>query len=99
MRGRFADRRWRLLTLVGGAIYAIFLVAAPFSHHDIECHRKTPMHCSSCTSSPLGADPHPPAVPGAAQLADAGPVVGFQLVVRGILLTVRSTGRSPPTHA
>ena len=96
MRGRLEQRRWRLLTLVGGTLYALFLIAAPFSHHDIDCHRKTPLHCSSCTSSPLGADPHPLGSPGTAQLDDAGPVVGFQLQADSILLTVRSTGRSPP---
>lgn len=99
MGRRFEDPRGRLLSIVAGAIYAVLLITAPVSHHDIDCHRKTPLHCSSCTSSPLGANPHPPANLGAALLADAGPVVGFRLLADGILLTLRSTGRSPPDHA
>ena len=98
MRRGIGDRHWRFLAYVGGAIYALFLITAPFQHHDILCHLKTPLHCTSCTSSLVGSDPHTLAIFGAWNLADAGRAVPFQLLAAGVLLPVRSTGRSPPSH-
>src|SRR2546428_10304526 len=92
------DRRRQPLTLFGLAIYALFLVSAPFEHHDLACELKTPQHCTACTSTQLGADPYMPALVGAWNLADAGRATAFQPTVAGILLPVRSTGRSPPNH-
>jgi hypothetical protein len=89
----------RRLALVGMAIYAVFLVASPFEHHDLSCELKTPQHCTSCTSTQLGSDTHVILAPGAAQLADAGRADAFIVLAEGTLLAVRSTGRSPPTHA
>ncbi len=99
MRGLLGDRRWRFLTFAGGALYALFLAIAPLDHDDIACHFKTPQHCASCSSSLVGSDPDAPVVLGAWNLADAGRVVGFQLIVDAVLLPARSTGRSPPLHA
>lgn len=89
----------RRLALVGMAIYALFLVASPFEHHDLSCELKTPQHCTSCSSTQLGSDTHVVLAPGAAQLADAGRASTVVLLDEGTLLTVRSTGRSPPSHA
>ena len=80
-------------------MYALFLILAPFEHHDVACHFKTPQHCTACASSLVGSDPDTPAILGAWHLSDAGRVVGTQFVADGILLSVRSTGRSPPVHA
>lgn len=99
MNGRFGDRRWRCLAWVGGALYAFFLIAAPFEHHDIACHLRTPQHCTSCNSSLVGSDPQTPAIFGAWHLADAGRAIAFQPIANDVLLPVRSTGRSPPTHS
>jgi hypothetical protein len=99
MAGRSGDRRYRLLALAGLVLYAIFLVAAPFEHHDLACHLKTPQHCTSCTSSQLGSDPGAPLVPPASQLVDAGSAVSVHLLGEGTLLAARSTGRSPPLSA
>jgi len=96
MPRRGEDLHSRRLALAGLAIYAVFLVASPFEHHDLLCHLKTPQHCTSCASSQLGSDPHTPQILGAWHLADAGRAVSFQLLVEGTLLAVRSTGRSPP---
>jgi hypothetical protein len=96
MAGRSGDRCYRLLALVGLAVYAIFLVASPFEHHDLLCHLKTPQHCTSCTSSQLGSDPDAPLVQPASHLVDAGSAVSVHLLAEGTLLAVRSTGRSPP---
>ena len=81
---------------IGLAVYAMFLVTAPFLHHDLACELKNPQHCTSCTSSVLGSDPNPPATPGASNLADAGGAIAEQVVVDDLLLAVRTTGRSPP---
>ncbi len=96
MQGRLTDRRARILGFVGVALYAVFLAASPFEHHDLLCEIKTPQHCTACTSSLVGADPNSPAVPGVCDLADAGRALSFQPLVEGTLLVVRSTGRSPP---
>ena len=81
------------------AIYALFLLASPFEHHDLACELKTPRHCTSCSSSQLGSDTQVTQAPGAAQLADAGSAVSVQVLATDTLLAVRSTGRSPPAHA
>ena len=81
------------------AIYALFLIASPFEHHDLSCELKTPQHCTSCTSTQLGSDTHVSVAPGAAQLADAGSAAAFVLLDEGTLLVVRTTGRSPPALA
>ena len=86
----------RRLALVGVAIYALFVIASPFEHHDLSCELKTPQHCTSCASTQLGSDTHVILAPGAAQLADAGRASAFVLLDEGTLLVVRSTGRSPP---
>ena len=85
--------------VVGVALYALFLVIAPFEHHDLVCHFKTPTHCTSCTSSLPGANTHAPAAVGAANLPYAGGAFAAVVVTDGSLLTVRSTGRSPPAAA
>ena len=87
----------RRLALVGVAIYALFLVAAPFEHHDLQCELKTPQHCTSCTSTQLGSDPHILLNPGVWHLADAGRAIAVLHLAEDTLLAVRSTGRSPPT--
>jgi hypothetical protein len=87
------------LALVGMAIYALFLVASPFEHHDLSCELKTPQHCTSCTSTQLGSDTQIILAPGAAQLADAGIASPFVILDEGTLLVLRTTGRSPPARA
>jgi hypothetical protein len=80
-------------------LYALFLLTAPYEHHDLACHLKTPLHCTACTSSVVGSDPHTPAIVGAWHLSDAGRACATQLLSAGALLTVSSNGRSPPRHA
>ena len=96
MTRRRSGRLSRRLALVGMAIYAVFLIASPFEHHDLSCELKTPQHCTSCTSTQLGSDTQVLLAPGAAQLADAGVASSFVVLDEGTLLVVRSTGRSPP---
>jgi len=96
MRGRLSDWRWRPVAFVGIALYATFLVVAPFEHHDLVCHLKNPIHCTSCSSSLPGSDPNAPDVLGASSLSDAGRAVAIHVLADDTLLSVRSTGRSPP---
>jgi hypothetical protein len=96
MPGRSNGRRSRGWASVGVAIYAIFLLTSQFEHHDLLCELKTPQHCTACTSSVVGSDPTAPAALGAWQLADAGSAVSSQVLAADVLLSVRSTGRSPP---
>lgn len=99
MLGRVGGRVWRSLSFIGVALYAVFLITAPFEHHDLNCELKTPQHCTSCASSQLGADPHTPALFGIWRLADAGRAMPFVVISTGVLLQVKTTGRSPPTHS
>ena len=96
MGGNLFHHCWRRLAKVGVALYAVFLLTAPFEHHDLVCHLKTPRHCTVCAAQVLGSDPQCPASVGAAELADAGFAVAAHQAADGILLSVHSTGRSPP---
>jgi hypothetical protein len=96
MENRPAGRSWRRLRCLGVTVYAAFLVTAPFAHHDLICHLKTPQHCTSCASSEPGSAPHAPELLGAWHLTDAGRAVLPPVVANGIVLAVGSTGRSPP---
>ena len=87
----------RRLALVGMALYALFLIASPFEHHDLQCELKTPQHCTSCTSTQLGSNPQTQLNPGVWHLADAGRAVAVDRLGKDTLLVVRSTGRSPPS--
>ncbi|HUC75901.1 MAG TPA: hypothetical protein VMS04_11450 [Vicinamibacterales bacterium] len=88
--------RLRVAALAGVALYALFLFATPFEHHDLSCELKTPDHCTACVASAVGADPQIPTAPGAGQLTDAGSAVPRDLAANSLMLVARSTGRSPP---
>jgi hypothetical protein len=90
-------RRPLRFAFMGVAFYAIFLVMAPFEHHDLLCHLKTPQHCTSCSSNLLSSSPRSLAIFGSWHLADAGRADAFRPRVNSTLLAVRSTGRSPPS--
>jgi hypothetical protein len=93
-----SSRLSRRLALVGTVLYALFLIASPFEHHDLQCELKTPQHCTSCTSTQLGSDTQVALTPGAAQLDDAGRATAFIILDEGTQLAVRSPGRSPPAR-
>ena len=98
MLTQLRERRSQAHTIVGVAMYAVFLIVAPFEHHDIVCHLKSPQHCTSCSSSLVSANPDAPAVLGTSDLTDLGGAVPADLLPAGLLLAVRTTGRSPPAH-
>ena len=96
MNLRALGRGGRWLVRVAATVYAVFLLCAPFEHHDLSCELKTPQHCTACTSSVLSSNPDLPSATGIWHLADAGAAISGVVLMKGILLDVRTTGRSPP---
>jgi hypothetical protein len=96
---RGLDRRIRRFALLGVALHTLLVAAAPYEHHDLICHLKTPQHCTSCTSSPVGSNTETPTTPGAAMLREAGCAAAFDPISESALLAVRNSGRSPPASA
>jgi len=88
--------RLRVAALAGVALYALFLFATPFEHHDLSCELKTPEHCIACVVSAVGAGPPLVVVPGAGELVDAGSAVPRDPIANSFALVARTTGRSPP---
>ena len=93
------DRRIRRFALLGVVLHTLFVAAAPFEHHDLICHLKTPQHCTSCTSSPVGSSAEAQATPGAAVLSDAGLAAASEPISESALLAASNSGRSPPASA
>jgi hypothetical protein len=89
----------RRVAIAGVVFHAMFVAAAPFEHHDLICHLKTPQHCSSCLSNPVSSHPHAHAAAAPPQLTDAGHATAPDVVFETALLTASSTGRSPPISA
>jgi hypothetical protein len=85
--------------MVAAVLYGLVLAGSAFEHHDIVCHLKNSQHCTSCAASQLGSDPHTLAVPVTPRLSDAGRAITAHVTAAGLLLAVRSTGRSPPRSA
>ena len=85
-----------LVKWLGVSLYALVLVLAPFTHHDLACHLKDTQHCTACTANQIGTDPADLVAPGFRPLADAGQVVLSYSAAEAVLLTTGSTGRSPP---
>ena len=78
------------------ALYAVFLAATPFEHHDLLCELKTPLHCTACTSALVGSDPPGMALVGSWTLSDLGRTAIVEFTLDGVLLGRPSAGRSPP---
>jgi hypothetical protein len=86
----------RIAKWFGVVLYAVVLVLAPFTHHDIACHLKDPQHCTACTSTQVGTDPTALAAPTFVPLVDLGRAVASYSPSESVLLAAESTGRSPP---
>jgi hypothetical protein len=86
---------WRQHALIGMVLYAVFLLTTPFEHHDFSCELKTPLHCTACASTSLGADPHTPDPLGLPRMLDAGTAVPVVVLAESAIFAVL-TGRSPP---
>ena len=89
--------RWlRRLRLLSVGLHVLFVLSAPFEHHDLLCHLKTPTHCTSCAFSPLSASPKTVEVVGRWTLADAGRALDSLPIALDVVFSVQSSGRSPP---
>jgi len=96
----FGQPGWlRRLRHLGILLHLVFVLLAPFEHHDLLCHLKQPLHCTACVSSPLSASPRPIHLVGSWSLRDLGKAVAILPAPKGIVLAVNSTGRSPPVAA
>jgi hypothetical protein len=93
------DRRIRRFALLGVVLHTLLVAAAPFEHHDLICHLKTPQHCTSCTSSPVGSSAETHSTLGAAVLSDAGSAAASEPISESALLAASNSGRSPPVSA
>jgi hypothetical protein len=91
------DRPLRRFALLGLVLHTLSVAAAPFGHHDLICHLKTPQHCTSCTSSPVGSSANLHSTAGAAVLHDTGAAAPVIPVADSALLVVSTNGRAPPT--
>jgi hypothetical protein len=87
------------IALLAVLLHLIVFAIAPFEHHDLLCHLKTPQHCTACASNPVGTDTRSAFAPGEVRLADAGSTVAQPIVLLGALLAVQTSGRSPPLHS
>ena len=88
--------RRRRVAVAWLVLYALFLAATPFEHHDLLCELKTPLHCTACTSALVGSDPVRTALVGDWTLNDLGRAVIVEWTVAGAFLSPPSAGRSPP---
>jgi hypothetical protein len=86
----------RTVKWLGVVLYAVVLVLAPFTHHDLACHLKDPQHCTACTSSQLSTDPATFSAPRCVTLVEVGRAVLSYAPAESVLLAASSTGRSPP---
>jgi hypothetical protein len=83
-------------TVFSLALYLVVLLGAPFEHHDLACHLKTPQHCTSCVASPAGAASPAPVTFGASPLAEVGRAL-VSLPDAAVGEPIGPTaGRSPP---
>jgi len=79
-------------------LYLLVLVASPLLHHDLACHRRSPVHCQACLAHPPAPRAAEPAGLTAPRLADAGSIEspGRQASPRHVV--VPSPGRAPPNR-
>jgi hypothetical protein len=90
-------RRFGRFYALALAFYTLFLVTAQFEHHDLLCHLKTPQHCTSCASSPLGADPQTPQTLERCRLIEAGRAESVERQLHAVVLVRFVSGRAPPS--
>jgi hypothetical protein len=88
--------RFRRITIAAVVLHALVLLAAPFEHHDLVCHLKTPQHCTSCVASPVSAGAVLPVTALDRPLADAGVAHVAHERESSVPGPLRVPGRSPP---
>ena len=86
----------RIGVALGVGLYALVLVVSPLLHHDLDCHLKSPSHCSACTANPLASSIEGGVHLDALRLPVAGWVEGLRQEAPRTASPVRLPGRSPP---
>jgi hypothetical protein len=81
---------------LGVGCYLLALAVAPLLHHDLECHVKSPTHCTACMASPPGLCSAPGAPLDGTPLHDAGSVEAARAKAPAPTFAVDAPGRSPP---
>ncbi len=100
MLGQIASSVCRSSRSWDWVFHILFLAAAPFEHHDLICHLKTPQHCTSCASNPLGSESR--ICRGARRLPRSptpARIFALDALAEGALLAVTTHGRSPPSFS
>jgi hypothetical protein len=93
------NRRFGRFYALALAFYTLFLVTAQFEHHDLLCHLKTPQHCTSCASSPLGADPQKPETLERCRLYEAGRAIAVERPLLSAFYRRVVSDRAPPSFS
>jgi hypothetical protein len=78
------------------AFYALVLLSGPFLHHDLACHLKSPVHCTTCVSSLKASGPGVPVTPRVVRAGCAVIGVAMPLTVPPAPVVRAGTDRSPP---
>ena len=78
------------------AVYLAVLCASPISHHDLDCHLKSPAHCPGCVASPAALRGESAVDLGKAHLRPAEAVGAGAAIAAAPLVAHGLKGRSPP---
>ena len=81
---------------LGLGCYLLALGLTPSLHHDIDCHVKSPTHCTACMASPPGLCAAAGVPLDATPLHDAGRVEAARASAPVPSLAVATPGRAPP---
>jgi hypothetical protein len=95
MVGKRSGRAWRWVVFAAG-LYAVVLLGTPFLHHDLDCHLKSPTHCTACTASPLASRVETGVGLLASPLSAAGDVVVVRTARPWSAPRTHADGRAPP---
>jgi hypothetical protein len=77
-------------------VYALVVGVSPAVHHDIQCHLKSPTHCSGCLAHPSAARAESTEDLAAVSLPAAGAIERFRTACPVAPGRVPVTGRAPP---
>ncbi len=89
--------RGRTAAWVALSFYALLLLAGPFFHQDVDEPGSAHSQRGAICASTQFASPAAPLTPApAVTLIDAGPLPAPSVAFFSILLSTRTTGRSPP---
>jgi len=77
-------------------LYAVVLAASPALHHDLDCHLKSPTHCTACLANAPAPGAAQVGTPRIALLQDPMRLELPEETWAEAILVGRLKGRSPP---